>query len=125
MVDADLYRMLVLAQMLVGAGFGLTYLWLYRPSRWRSSVARDSSGWVLVVTLFFLWVIWRSTFLSVRPVAASLPWAYVVPSLLLGALLVGAVANRLSRFLRMRAAERQRPTVVCSGCGGTGVVSAT
>lgn len=122
-MDGETYRWAVAAVTGVGFAAGATYLLLYRPSRWRSATARDSSGWVLALTLFFLWSLWRVLYVlhSDTPAPPIRP-LYAWTSLALGVLLVGVVLYRLLRFIRVLRHERTHPTVVCSCCQGSGVV---
>ena len=123
-MEGGLYRAAIGLVCLVGFGFGVAYLWLYRPSRWRSATARDSSGWVLALTLFFLWSLYRTCHALWSEVPAEpVGWGFALSSLALGLLLVGVVGYRLWRYVRIMREERIHPTEVCPRCGGVGVVS--
>jgi hypothetical protein len=124
MVSGDLYRWLVAGVCLVGLTHGLVYLWLYRPSRWRSALARDASGWVLALTLFFAWTLWRVGYaLTTGAEPTRVGLGFALTSLALAGLLVALVIYRLARFVAVLRVERIHPTEVCTRCKGTGVVA--
>jgi hypothetical protein len=125
-MSGELYRLCVAAIAAVGIAAGGTYLFLYRPSRWRTPATRDASGWVLMLWLYLLWVGCRvavNWWTGVVPV--PVPLTAAVPVLAIGAGLDAVLIYRLRRFMTALEVERTNPTEVCPACQGRGVVPRT
>ena len=121
------YRYAILAILAVGLVSGGWFLILYRawrPSRWiHNPVARDASGWVLALWLYFAWAFYRTIVAWIaRPNPADVSLGEAVPVIAIGFLLDGAFIVRLRRYLAVLHEEHLRPTRVCRRCGGRGVV---
>jgi hypothetical protein len=122
-VNGTLYRALVAVVCAAGMTAGLAYGWLYRPSQWRSADARDSSAWVLALTLFFAWSLFRVLYgIWWGPGPEPVGLLFSLSSLAIGLLLVALVLYRLHRFRVAMLEEREHPTKVCTRCKGRGVL---
>lgn len=123
------YRAILWLILLVGIAAGGTYLVLYKawqPRRWRSILAQDASGWVVVLWLLYLWSGLRLLVNQVTGnTAASAPlpgFRAQLVTLALGFGLDGAFVMRLWRYWQAVREERRHPTRICTCCSGAGVV---
>jgi hypothetical protein len=124
-MSGDTYRLCIAAIVIVGIAAGGIYLFLYRPSRWRTPATRDASGWVLMLWLYLVWVGWRLTVNWQAGVGPDpVPLTSALPVLAIGVGLDAVLVYRLRRLMTALEAERTHPTEVCPTCGGAGIVPA-
>lgn len=123
-MTGEIYRLLLSIVLVVGLVAGGAFLLLFRPHRWlRDPLARDASGWVVIVVGLYAWSAYRLVVgWAATPDPPRQPLSSVLVALGFGLALDGALIHRLRRYMAALEAERIHPTRVCPRCGGAGVV---
>lgn len=111
-----LYWALYYLMLIIGIVVAGIFLFVHRPTRWRSVESLDASFWVLIVFLLYLWSLIRTT---VTAFTVGLPDPTIpqaIAAFFFGIALDVVLILRLGHWLRYVRDPRHNGTKVDKGC---------